>query len=318
MRARSALGVGLAVAVVVWAPAAGYAAGDSHDLGGISSTTRADAVAAMHGEAYAYAVYRAYAAEAADAGLEAVAKLFRDTARQERYEHFAELARLTDLVGSDVDNLTDAIAGERYEATVMYPAFARQARRDGCTAAAELFTEISGDEKRHAQWFAAARDALMNPDADQRFPVGDRVPAGPIPAGLPRCTGQTLANLDRAVHGEAFASLKYALYAGHARLAGQPRLARLFTAAGSQERNEHFAEEAALAGLVRSTEANLRTAVAGEREEATITYPAYRDRAARHGDTGAARLFDELAHDEARHASRFDDQYGSSRGRHAR
>jgi hypothetical protein len=66
-------------------------------------------------------------------------------------------------------------------------------------------------------------DALTEPAAEQQFPVGERIPAGPIPAGSPRCTGQTPANLNSAMHGEAFASLKYALYAGHAQSAGHPR-----------------------------------------------------------------------------------------------
>src|SRR4051794_29272398 len=86
MRARSALGVGLAVVMGVSAPAAAFAAGDTHDLAGLGSTTRIDVVAAMHGEAYAYVAYSVYAAEAADAEQETVAKLFRKTARQERYE----------------------------------------------------------------------------------------------------------------------------------------------------------------------------------------------------------------------------------------
>jgi len=305
MYVRSALGVGLVVVMVVSAPAA-YAVSSSEELTGISSSTRADAMAAMHGEAYAHLRYNADAAEAINDGRAMVAKIFRETAQTERYDHFAGLAKLTGLVSTDAENLTEAIAGERYEATVMYPGFARQAQLDGCSAAAELFTEISGDEALHANRFAAARDALLSPGADQQFPVGDWVPPGRIPAGPPRCTGQTLANLADAMHGEAFASLKYALYAGHARSAGQPRVAQLFTAAASQERNDHFASEAALAGLVRSTEANLRTAVEGELDEATATYPAYRDRAAKHGDASAAGLFNELARDEATHAGRFD------------
>ncbi|MBB4753590.1 ferritin family protein [Actinoplanes lobatus] len=258
----------------------------------------------MHDEAYAYVTYRAYASEAAHTGLGTVAKLFRKTAHQDRYEHFAELAQLTGFVRSDVDNLTETIAGEHHEATVMYPSYAQQARRDGCTAAAELFTEISGDEARHAQWFTAARDALIDPDQEQDFPVGNRVPAVSIPAGPPHCTGQTLTNLKDAMHGEAFASLKYELYAKHAQRTGHPRLAQLFTNIGSTERNEHFAEQAALAGLVQSTKENLRTAMTGEQDGATTTYPEYRDRAAQRGDVGAARLFNELARDKAEHACR--------------
>ncbi|GGN09111.1 rubrerythrin [Actinoplanes campanulatus] len=304
MRAQSALGAGLAVTMMLWAPTTAHAVSNSHEPG-ISSTTRTDAMAAMHDEAYAYLTYRVYAAEATRTKLGAVARLFREVARQGRYEHFADLAQLTGLVRGDVENLADAITGEHYEATVMYPSYAKQARRDGCTAAAELFTEISGDEARHAAWYTSARDALLDPNHDQSYPIGNRLPARSIPAGPPRCAGQTLANLKNAMHGEALASLKYELYAQHARSTGHPRLAQLFTNASTQEHNEHFAEEAALAGLVQSTRDNLRTALAGEQGRATTSYPTYRDRAAQHGDIGAARLFDELAHNDAKHSYRF-------------
>ncbi|GIF04750.1 ferritin family protein [Actinoplanes siamensis] len=304
MRARTALSVGLAVVMTVQTPAAASEAGAGQGPARGESSTRADVLAALHGEAYDYRVYRAYAAQAAAAGSETAARLFRETAHQERYEHFAELARLAGLVGSDADNLTTAITGEHYEATEMYPAYARQARRDGCAAAAKVFTEISHDEQRHATWYTAARDAITDPDADQRFPVGERVPAAAIPAGPARCTGRTQANLLDAMHGEAFAGVQYALYSEHAQRSGRPRLARLFADVGSQEHNEHFVEEARLAGLVGPTEDNLRTALAGERDEATITYPRYRDRAVRNHDL-AARLFDEFAQDEARHAGQF-------------
>ncbi len=305
MRTRSAIGIGLTIAMVVSAPVPAHAVGNSHEQAEPASTTRADAVAAMHDEAYAYMAYRVYAAKADQAGLGTVAKLFRKNAEHDRYENFSQLARLTGLVRSDVDNLTDAITGEHYEATTMYPRFARQAKQDGCTAAADLFTEISHDEARHAQWYTAALDALVNPDHDQNFPTGDRVPGGAIPAESPRCTGQTLANLKDAMHGEALARLKYQLYAEHARQAGHPRLAQLFTDVSTQERNEHFAEEAALAGLVRSTKENLRSALTDAQDAATTTYPEYRDRAAQRGDVGAARLFNELAQNEAKQACRF-------------
>ncbi|MFC7546703.1 ferritin family protein [Plantactinospora sp. GCM10030261] len=311
MRGQRAIGVVLAAVLTTTLPAGAAYADPTDDSGRgrppaeVDPSTRENALAAMHGEAYAYAAYRAYADEAERAGEERVAWLFRRTARQERGEHFAEIARLIRFVGSNVDNLTDAIEGEQYEATVMYPEYARQAEQDGCDAAADLFTEIAEDETRHAAWYEAARTALTDPDADQNFPVGERVPTTPIPAGPAQCTGQTLANLYDAMHGEALASAKYRLYAAHAWRTGEHRVAELFANAASQELNEHFAEEAALAGLVQSTDENLRTAIAGEREEATVTYPGYRDQAEEVGDRWAARLFDELASDEARHAYRF-------------
>ena len=44
-----------------------------------------------------------------------MAKLFRTAANIERFQHFAKVAQLAVLVGSDADNLRDAIKGETYE-----------------------------------------------------------------------------------------------------------------------------------------------------------------------------------------------------------
>ncbi|MEH1012178.1 hypothetical protein V6U90_03500 [Micromonospora sp. CPCC 206060] len=57
--------------------------------------------------------------------------------RAEPYDHFAAEARLIGFVGSNAENLADSIAGEEQKATVTYPAFAEQARRDGCPEIAE-------------------------------------------------------------------------------------------------------------------------------------------------------------------------------------
>ena len=58
-------------------------------------------------------------------------------------EHFAGEAVLAGLVGTNAANLRDAIKGETYEHTTMYPGFAKQATKDKCPAAAKLFTEIA-------------------------------------------------------------------------------------------------------------------------------------------------------------------------------
>ncbi|HWQ87447.1 MAG TPA: rubrerythrin, partial [Brevundimonas sp.] len=55
---------------------------------------------------------------------------------------------------------------------------------------------------------------------------------------------QTRANLEAAMHGEAFANLKYLRYAEVARESGDEELARLFESSANVEANEHFAREA--------------------------------------------------------------------------
>jgi rubrerythrin len=70
---------------------------------------------AMHGEAFAYVKYLLYAEHARKSGNKELAELFEKTAHTERFEHFSEEAQLAGLVGSDADNLKDAIKGESYE-----------------------------------------------------------------------------------------------------------------------------------------------------------------------------------------------------------
>src|SRR5690242_8287267 len=94
---------------------------------------------AMHGEAFAYAKYNLYAQHAQHSGNNQLADLFAKTARVERFQHFAEETQLAGLVGSDADNLKDAINGETYEVNIMYPNFAKQAAALGDKAAADRF-----------------------------------------------------------------------------------------------------------------------------------------------------------------------------------
>ena len=86
--------------------------------------------------------------------------MFTNTADVELNEHFAELAALAGLVAADTNaNLNDAITGEQHEGDVMYPDYARQADQAGNPQAANLFREIAGDEKTHAQTFQTALTA---------------------------------------------------------------------------------------------------------------------------------------------------------------
>ncbi len=295
-----------AVAVTVVTSIAVGVAGTAHAAGPQPpSPVVENALTAMHGEAFAHASYLAYGEWAADTGEREVARLFRQTARVERYDHFAAEARLINFVGGNADNLRAAIAGEEEEATITYPAYAEQARRDGCAEAAELFTELAGDEAVHARRFRQALEAILNPGSGKTIPVGVAVPPVPIPASLPACSGQTQDNLEATMRGEAFANARYTSYAERARRTGLPRLPRLFENTAGQEFGEHFSEAAYLAGLVRGNAENLRTSFDGEVYEATVMYPRFSREAAAVGARRAAALFAEIAHDEADHASAF-------------
>ncbi|MEU6535676.1 ferritin family protein [Streptomyces sp. NPDC047000] len=287
----------------------GSVPGDQH-LGAYTVTralharTLADLATGMKGEAFAYASYSLFAVQADREGRPAVGRLFRATADTELNEHLRQAAALAGTVGTDAADLRQAISGETYEHQVMYRRFAAQARADGDLMAARLFTELAADEGRHRDAFRAAlRVVTTGRGTVPPPPVADPVT---VPAGLPKVkAARTLANLDTALHGEALAHAKYMLFAAHARQTGNAALARLFEGTAKVELREHFAGEAVLAGLVRTTRQNLRRAVTGERLEATTLYPGFARRAAAVGDTAAARYFRDTAADEARHATAF-------------
>jgi rubrerythrin len=122
----------------------------------LSKQTEDNLSTAMHGEALAYAKYMLYAQQSRKNGKKQLAALFERAARTERFQHFAEEADLAGLVGSDEDNLRDAIQGESYEVETMYREFAQLAAAAGDKSAADRFEEIRHDEMGHRDAFKAA------------------------------------------------------------------------------------------------------------------------------------------------------------------
>ena len=84
------------------------------------SNTQDNLKTAFAGESQAYQKYQAFAKMAERDGFPNVAKLFRLTAAAEQI-HAEGHFRALDGVGSTVENLEAAIAGETYEYTEMYP-----------------------------------------------------------------------------------------------------------------------------------------------------------------------------------------------------
>ena len=125
-----------------------------------TTTTTDNLFIAMHGEAFAYVKYLLYAEHARKNGNKELADLFEKTAHTERFEHFIEEAELAGLVGSDADNLKDAIEGESYEVDTMYLEFAQRAKVAGDAAAAARFEEIRHDEMGHRDAFKTALTKL--------------------------------------------------------------------------------------------------------------------------------------------------------------
>ena len=59
------------------------------------------------------------------------------------------------MIGTTLENLKAAAAGEHYEHTEMYPQFAEIADKEGFAEIAAVFTKIAVAEKRHEQRYLA-------------------------------------------------------------------------------------------------------------------------------------------------------------------
>lgn len=135
----------------------------------LSERSRKNLVDAMHGEAFAFAKYKLFAKQARKNGRNDLAELFDKTADQEYLEHFAEQADLLHLVGTDEQDLVNAIAGESYEVDTFYPQFAEEAREDGDEQVAHRFDEIRHDEAYHQLAF---QEALIKLQTRERITKG--------------------------------------------------------------------------------------------------------------------------------------------------
>ena len=116
------------------------------------SKTEQNLMAAFAGESQARNKYTYYAQMAREEGMEQIADIFEETARNEQ-EH-AKLwfkALHEDKVPTTAVNLEDAAAGENYEWTDMYATFAKEAKEGGFDKIAYLFEEVGKIEKEHEE-----------------------------------------------------------------------------------------------------------------------------------------------------------------------
>jgi rubrerythrin len=114
---------------------------------------------AFAGESQANRKYLAFAHQAEKEGYPQIAKLFRAAADAETIHALAHLSNMGG-VGSTLENLRHAVAGETYEFTEMYPGFARTARDEGFDEVAEWFETLAKAEKSHAGRFTKGLQSL--------------------------------------------------------------------------------------------------------------------------------------------------------------
>ncbi len=113
---------------------------------------------AFAGESQANRKYLAYAKQAEKEGLKQVAKLFRAAAEAETIHAHAHL-RNAGKIGDTMANLVDAISGETYEFTKMYPDMIKDAADEGKTNIKNYFELVNQVEEVHANLYKHALDA---------------------------------------------------------------------------------------------------------------------------------------------------------------
>jgi rubrerythrin len=177
--------------------------------------TLANLMAAYNGESNANAKYLAYAEKADEEGYAKAASLFRAVAGAEKI-HLTNHARVIEGLGgtpkadiklpavkSTKENLADAVKGESYERSTMYPEFIRQAAKDGNSAAVRTFNYALAAETEHAKLYSTALIELAEWKAPQTdfyvCPIcGYTVKGKPSFAACPVC--RTPATLYKAIN----------------------------------------------------------------------------------------------------------------------
>ena len=118
------------------------------------SKTEANLMAAFAGESQARNKYTFYASKAKKEGYEQIAALFQDTADNEK-EHAKLWFKEFHGIGTTLENLLDAAAGEAYEWTEMYAQMAKEAEEEGFTDIARRMRLVATVEKAHEERYRA-------------------------------------------------------------------------------------------------------------------------------------------------------------------
>jgi rubrerythrin len=121
-------------------------------------TTNENLAVAFAGESQANRKYLAFARQADKEGWPQIARLFRAAAEAETLHALAHLANMGG-VGTTLQNLEAAVAGETYEYTEMYPPMVEQAKVEGHKGRFMLgFANAA--ERVHARLFQQALAAM--------------------------------------------------------------------------------------------------------------------------------------------------------------
>ncbi|MBU4242811.1 MAG: rubrerythrin family protein [Proteobacteria bacterium] len=125
--------------------------------------TEKNLLIAFVGESQARNRYTYFASKAKNEGYVQISKIFEETANHEK-EHAKRLFKFlkggeveitasfpAGVIGSTLENLREAAAGENHEYTEMYPEFAKIAREEGFPAIAAVMEHIAIAERYHEE-----------------------------------------------------------------------------------------------------------------------------------------------------------------------
>ena len=123
------------------------------------SKTLNNLMEAFAGESQANRKYLSYSKKAEADGKINAAKLFKAASDAETL-HALKHFEVAGKIGTTVDNLKDAVAGETHEYQNMYPDFIKEAEVEGNKAALLSFTYAMKAEEVHARLYQEALENL--------------------------------------------------------------------------------------------------------------------------------------------------------------
>jgi len=136
--------------------------------------TEKNILTAFAGESQARNRYTYFASKAKKDGYVQMSHIFEETANQEK-EHAKRLFKFLEggevevtasfpagVIGTTLENLQEAAAGENYEHTIMYPDFAKTAVEEGFEEIAKAFLAIAVAEKQHEKRYLALAANIEN------------------------------------------------------------------------------------------------------------------------------------------------------------
>ena len=146
--------------------------------------TEKNLLTAFSGESQARNRYTYFASKAKKEGYEQMSFIFTETAAQEK-EHAERLFKFLEggeveisaafpagVIGTTLENLKAAAAGEHYEQTEMYPEFAKIADEEGFKDIAVVFRNIAVAERQHEKRY---NDLAVNIENDRVFKRDEEV-----------------------------------------------------------------------------------------------------------------------------------------------